>query len=151
VPITQSMSKCSWRQQTQLRVHRLVILPTLRSGIRTVSIVSRDGWRVYIHGTLQRTSLDNRTMTQVTSRIRLYSMTLQKLIGKYQFHFRIVSYMILLATFPISSTQWCWTWTVAYILLKPFFEKGRLPMPKINKVYYKYVQFSDNQKLYAHQ
>jgi len=90
-------------------------------------------------------------MTEVPSRTRLYSMTLQKLIGKYQFHFRIVSYVILLARFPISSTQWCWTWTVAYILLKPCFGKGRLTMPKINTFCYKYVQFSDNQKLYARQ
>jgi len=90
-------------------------------------------------GRLRKTSLDNRTMTEVPSRLRLYSTTLQNLIGKYQFHFRIVSYMILLATFPVSSTQWCWTWTVAYSLLKPYFEKGRLTMPKIHQVYYKYV------------
>jgi hypothetical protein len=52
----------------------------------------------FLHtGPLQRKSLDNRTMKEGLSRVRLYILALNKLIVEYQFQFIIVSYIIVLA------------------------------------------------------
>jgi hypothetical protein len=88
-------------------------------------------------GPSPRSSLDNRTMKEVLSRVRLYILALHKLIVEHQFHFIIASYIICwqYSKFLVPNDVEC----DQYILLKRYSRKGRLTMPRIPQFCYKYV------------